>query len=585
MTTSIENILDDFQKNSLDEFENWLQNSKKKRWDDDLRLKSMLYVMHMKKYRFMSELKFGDFTELKVETSFNRSYKSCEKLIKDISQKYKICEFKPDRTTIDIRLKIFKQYELEHYEEWFENTNIKIWTDDLRLKSMLYIMYTKKYIDVHEIENKDYVKMKVVSAFQKTYKTCRNMIEKICEKYNIDMGNGEYKLSKHEIHEQRAKEIDFENAPIYEMNALQVEELNNIKKYISTIPTIVEKLKTDMKSCQLTFSDDSLQLLGVVYVIYKKSSCEILYVGSTKTFKNRKNQHISGFQNNNSNTNDNKLFKYLKDNNLTFSDLEFMIVATSNAEYDFEIFIETAFYDNMKNKHGFNLQNGCRPLKQRYTLDSDSYIYNMINTTTDMLIYVGQTMNIFKRMSDHENNYFCDNDDKKCSTTMSTKLKEMFPGETKWPKDKLKFNLIEICPVFMLNQREMHYISVMNMLEDGLNSQRSVTTTVDHFTCRFCNRSYKNLKTNTEHMKRCQQNPNRKPNSAICEFCKKSFSTNTKLNIHIITCPDNPNRRPPQQFHCHLCETVSTTKSYIYKHLREKHNLTEEQLSEVKKIM
>ena len=413
-------------------------------------------------------------------------------------------------TPISVCLENFQSTgEFDRFDAWVSAPCKRTWTEELAWRSVMWVMITKGYSSAYQVKFNDVKKFSRTGAFTK-HSNFSSLVLHVANTRQIDIGDGNYKKPNSTLDEQEHffQNIGMDAASVYTPNEQEMRLMANVTEQLNQVPLIIEKLsdKSTMYDCQIDQSRLNLIFLGVVYVICVKSSNDILYVGSSDSFKERIKTHRT-----NSAKSTHPMYKYIRENQLSFdNDLHVMIVMTCVAGYGFEVFLEDSFYQKLyQNKKFLMLANGNqRP--SCTNLSDIGYIYrcDQITRHCEQTRYVGQSADIHSRIYQHK--YKCY--DTKDSNNHKNKLlyhEARSINKITWPKDVLKFAVIEKCPVWMMNKREVHWIDKMNtFVPNGLNAVLPIVS-IDQLTCKHCSLILCPSSSMKLHLSICKSNPDR----------------------------------------------------------------------------
>lgn len=430
------------------------------------------------------------------------------------------------------------------------------WTNELRRDSLLCVMVVNNWTSVYQITAKSFSDLGLAGAFQGPYKgLIGNMIKDVCNLCNIDIGDGNFKLSTQNTHANNMK--------MYlsggEVSTFQItNEDHEARLFFETQLNSVEKKVTDLLSaqnpttCGIRLTDTEQQRCGIVYIVIVIKTNMIIYIGSSNTFRKRVEHHMSRcFGNHVHNREEFKqLYTYVKDNGLSPNDIRFIPVAKCNPKYDFVVHLEQRFYNEFKQQSPTvfypRLQNSKAPCK--YSINSFADIYTIVKVELDtqtnkvnyVKLYVGKTCRIGERICQHFVNCY---NPKSSDYDMNIyqHVREISPG-SKWDSDVFQIHGLEQkVPIWMLSLREGHYINKFDTLKPNGFNMSEVHETKRDLMCSHCNKGPFTRKCHfITHMTRCKSNPNRQ--FFKCQYClKDTFTSKDYKNTHERSyCPKRP---------------------------------------------
>lgn len=465
-------------------------------------------------------------------------------------------------TPISVCLEEFKSSgEFDRFDKWVKfRHRRRIWTDELRWHSILWVIITKELSSVSKITHKDLAKFQQTHAYT-PYNTYKDMIIEMAMEKSIDLGSKQpYIYSKPFSTEEKERMLT--NTVEYVPTDSEVMLMEGVQStQLKDVPLIISKLanKNTMFECEID-QGDLASFLGVVYIIYLKSTNDIVYVGSTDELHDRKLSHSNSSRSLKSKQ---PLYEFVRNNGLNFDeDFSFMVVSTCVAGFSFETFIEDAFYVEMyKNRRFPRVLNGDKRPNCSKLFD-DGWIYAVRDSSTEgsPAKYVGQSVNALKRFMDHKRDAY--RNSKQLSKPLYEAARSLNPQS--WPAN-LTFDVIEKCPVWMMNKREMHWIHEMNTIRPrGFNVDVYVSS--EQLQCQYCLESFANFQGAKRHISLCAANLNAKPEKFKCDDCGREYSRKESLEKHRQICSKEPKKEG--KFPCKLCDTKLNTKNNLKRHMK-----------------
>ena len=479
-----------------------------------------------------------------------------------------------DYTNIQTHLKYFHK---DAFESWLK-TDAPIgvqgdrarWTVDERFGLILWLMKHFGYERVDMIKDSDF-RLKnnkvrnVFTSFREPFKKHSIMITETLHTKCIASTNVKFIVAMSPKEKLQLKNM-LNSLQYHPPTTQEANDAKNVEDFISTVPTIVQRMRTDLMSCEVKVDDNVI--MGVVYVIYIKQSLKPIYVGSTKDFKHRKQDHKTY-----ASSHDKQLHTFIKSNDLEYGDtIDF--IAISKCPNGCEVFIEAAFYDLLTSSEHFDMQNGKkRPIAKQYTLSSSvAYVYIFVDESRDNLImYCGSTYNFHGRSLKHKDDCYCKREGNKSSSyDIYKEIRRLNPNHSSWP-EHIKIIPVERCPIYLRDQRERHYIQKHDLVNTGNNGMVPVVSTEDQNArladkrerlnmerngkgkCQFCFKEMNKSSVSRHEEKFCDKNPNVKKESyEECKYCHKLIclrNMNHHLTLH---CKRNPLKQD-EKVSCGYC--------------------------------
>ena len=345
---------------------------------------------------------------------------------------------------------------------------------------------------------------------------------------NIDMSHVKYKShSKVKRSKRQAWRAEIDDrcdnqlsscTTIYEPDGLMNDMLANMKSKMQTqVPILVQQMTSNPLSIQLTDDKNDESFKGVVYMVHCKTMNTIIYIGSSRRFDKRKVSHKSHYMKSEASS---EFHKYVKDNNL-LNDIQFIPIITCPGGYGFEVHLESEFIKACA--CNFPLQNEGVPLVSGMTLDTHGVIYGLFNTNGDCggpPKYVGKSIKYYDRVVKHMTDAYNEKSEKK----LFQKIREI--DSEQWPSC-LEFRIIEKCPIWMLDNRENHYIKLYDMKNTGWNSFSNMSTQEDIDEEKERHKQYQSANSHIVY-------PSAQP--VECPICHSTLSSKQKLDYHVKIC-------------------------------------------------
>ena len=305
---------------------------------------------------------------------------------------------------------------------------------------------------------------------------------------------------------------------IYEPDGPTNDILATMKSKMQTqVPMLVQQMTSDPLSIQVTDDENDNSFKGVVYMVYSHTMDTIIYIGSSRRFDKRKVMHKSHYMKSEASS---EFHKYVKDNNL-LNDIQFIPIITCPGGYGFEVHLESEFIKACA--CNFPLQNEGVPLVSGVTLDTHGVIYGLFNTNEDYggpPKYVGKSIKYYDRVIKHMTDAYNEKSEKK----LFQKVREI--DSEQWPSC-LEFRIIEKAPIWMLDNRENHYIKLYDMKNTGWNSLNNMSTQEDIDEEKERHKQYQSAISHAVY-------PSAGP--AECPMCNMVLCNKQKLKLHMIRC-------------------------------------------------
>lgn len=389
--------------------------------------------------------------------------------------------FLEDYTNIQTHLKYFDK---GAFESWLKTdapigVEGRTWNTDERFGLILWLMKHFGYERVDMIKDSDF-RLKnnkvrnVFTSFREPFKKHSIMIKELLIAKCIAQMNFKFIVAMSPEEKQKLNSM-LNSQPSHKPTSHQANDAKRVEEFISTVPTIVQRMQTELMSCEVHVDDNVI--MGVVYVIYIKESLKPIYVGSTKDFTHRKQDHKTYIS-----SHDKQLHTFIKSNNLKYGEtMDFMAIA--RCPNGCQVFIEAAFYDLLTSSDHFDIQNGKkRPIAKQYTLSSSvAYVYLFVDESRNNLImYCGSTYNFHCRSLKHKDDCYGQREGNKSkSYDIYKEIRTLNPSHSSWP-DHIKIIPVEKCPIYLRDQREHYYIQKHDLLNTGNNGMVPVVSTEDH---------------------------------------------------------------------------------------------------------
>tara|TARA_Y100000389_G_scaffold197392_2_gene231900 strand:+ start:349 stop:1905 length:1557 start_codon:yes stop_codon:yes gene_type:complete len=357
----------------------------------------------------------------------------------------------------------------------FENTKGKRWTNERRYHLILYLMKRNNLKSVYDLKVIHFTKLNYDRAFCTAKNRVSNefnnnhvtMIQMILQEKDIVIDTSLFKMSI-------ADRVNFlDNIPMG-LPLTDEEYRNKIDTVvlISEIPSIMNDVIMNPLESSLEGINEN-EFMGIVYVAVVNETKQIIYCGSTTKYNNRKKNHNDCVKNDNDTVNNNNnarnFHKYIIENELQIGK-SVTLLPICKTHIQFETLVEAEVYDYLKGVQSNNtsnivLQNSVRPLHEKYNIDSNAILYEFYDTIENRSLYVGSTMDFFKRKAGHRLKCFQD----KLSTKFYNYIRELVPGMTDFPKH-IVIRPIEKCPIFLRYSREKSCIIDKDLIINGYNS-------------------------------------------------------------------------------------------------------------------
>ena len=407
----------------------------------------------------------------------------------------------------------FVDFDLDAFEGWLQKkkTGWIQWDQASRLRMVVYVMKTREYDTVYDIQNYDFKNTKI-GDFNKAYYDKRfvakdglgkhqNMIISALEDAGIACDRAKFMIGSAGARRMLVKEYGaaLERCPVYEVSNELVEKKNRFVEQLKTVPEIVGNI------AELVVPTESVGKCGCVYVMTERATGRILYVGSTDDILTRVKGHKRAFDNPEYGCkHSTKLYNTLRSNYADFDAVDMRVITM--CETGFEKLLESAIYKGLL-KTGYDLLNSYKPTK--YNVDHLSFIYQFIDTLSNTIMYVGSTNNFYKRVTKHQ--LYCYSPNLNEYTTECYKQMRKIDDQ-KWP-DHVKIQPIEKCPIYVVRQREQHYMSKFHTIANGINTSIAE-------------------KTSETESARIDKNNDKRRTKVKCSICNKEINQSS-LKRHI----------------------------------------------------
>ena len=305
-----------------------------------------------------------------------------------------------DWTNIQTHLKYFDK---DKAEEWLKNKapvgrNSRDWSVNERMLLTLWLMTHFGYTEAQMIKDYDFRQQNnklgnFSRAFKSpTFKKHKDMLIDTFNSKEILIDGNKFRVQTNQIGKKNKEELEL--VPKFQPSEDILKEKIRVQSVIDNdVSNIVDTLQQNVYSCKVDFVKGLIR--GAVYIIYEKLSKKIIYIGSSKHIYRRCMEHNYDCFDETSVNYVKELYEYVRDNQLTKDDIELIPICICAP--GFELHLEAAFYDDIKNKKIFHLLNDNRPIKPEYTLDFFTTIYIMNDTRGNIVIYVGTSNKFHKR--------------------------------------------------------------------------------------------------------------------------------------------------------------------------------------------
>lgn len=276
------------------------------------------------------------------------------------------------------------------------------------------------------------------------------------------------------------------------------------------VPNVVNQLLENPKASVI--NTESFDFKGVVYIVYSHTMKNIIYIGSTRRFNRRKIGHKSKFLKSGTTT---TFAKFITNNNL-LDDIEFIPVLSCEPGYGFEVIMESELIKQCASI--LPLQNENVPLVSGNTMQSNGVIYGIFLDGCETPKYVGKSIKFYERVVKHITNAYNINNKKSYNRKLYECVRQH--NNEHWPIN-LKFKIIELTPLWMLEKRENHYMKLYDVKVTGWNSVNNMSTQ------------------NDIDQEKINHNKSQCQNNVICPRCNKTICNKYKLASHIEKCDPN----------------------------------------------
>lgn len=356
-----------------------------------------------------------------------------------------------------------ENFDIEEFEDWNEKTKGKHdkWKQRPISDSLVYLLKKFKLKSIYQLSKQHWDLIRGAWMRPVFKSNPRIMAVEALRELNVHIELCKFPMSVHEQFQMRKQVM--KKVPMFAPTTSQLHDKSCMLMLMNCIQDVVNDLAIDLMRCQLI-----VNMICGVYVVYIKSSLQIIYLGSTHDLVERKLSHKYEFENDRSDGGKCKeLYQFMKDNSLTFDDVEFMpIMETIEG---FEILFEAEFYDKMKPNDAFSLTNSQRPIDEMYNIDSMTTIYRIDDFKRDKVqLYVGSSNDPFRRFVAHLRDCFNKINKSKYDKELYKYVRTI--NENKWEYPRIRFIPIELCPIWIRFQRETHWIDHYDLVQNGFNT-------------------------------------------------------------------------------------------------------------------
>lgn len=446
-----------------------------------------------------------------------------------------------------------EKFDKDVFQDWLLNKKKQTkWTSATRFKFIMWLKEVCGYEAFYQIVQPDFNKTRnglgdYSRIWNMNYEDHKKMIidvvkENTGEELQYDLfikSDWEIRKEIHDEHEELLKK-----SPLCPSSSDDVDKVEWTRTIINGVPALVARLLVALTLCGIAM-DNSLSR-GSIYIVFVKATLQIIYIGSSNFMRGRQQGHISDSLRNSKR----RLSGYCNENDLKFGDdLDFLVVA--QCDVGFEMFVEAAMYDELMKVNDLNLvnlQNGERPVRNLWTIDSLVTLYLIIDLNREKQeMYTGSTYCIHYRYSTHWTKMYgksttssTEGGDKKRTEKIYKEIMRINPD--KWP-DNVKMVPIEKCPVHLRAIRENYWIEHYDLIENGFNSimAEDDTNGTGYKSCRFCAIEIK-MGGIVRHENNCNQNPNKIGKKFECSFCNQKFTRNDGKTNHEKNCSQRPEK-------------------------------------------
>lgn len=565
--------LQKFKGEEMEEFDALLKSGKIFKWVLESRYKMLLYIMAIKNYSNPRQITAKDFVlDFKNFQGVYQRHKSHITMIELTVNNTLFPEESDEIFTINANgetdpNKLFQMYldkfKVEKKEDFIQYLNSGkgiCWDTENRFLLTLLVCDEKKYKNVCTIKQTDYETNygNFRAAFNEYGGKHKLMIREIFSKKGIVFENNEDMMTLAEKKKFRQQYLD--NVPMFDTNSITDDQWNAYhisKKIINNLSNIISD---GLKEIHI----DTSYKLGVSYVIWDVNTKNVLYVGSTDEFAERKKNHFKNCFHPNASDYNKPIYIYIRERYSNWDYLD--IIPLVSCPVGFELFVEAALYNLLK--HKYTLFNGQVPTYS--SIDDIGYIYWFRKIMNNEKFYVGSTNDFYKRRDIHWSHCYLD-------------LKQYVKKEAyqvireidsvKFPKDKVAIEAIEKMPIWIMKEREQYYIDLYGISNSAdafnpsteIRSEKRKAHNNEKVECQIC---YVKLNRNgmLRHLGRCHV-PNiilDKQPSSPCKICGVVITPERMLN-HLCKVHSPNFDHIKNKIQCPVCNK-EITKDHMMRH-------------------
>ena len=459
-------------------------------WNRENRYEALVYIRKKFQRKSIYEITARDFRPLKMNGAFMHDIfnKKHSVMIKSILEPNGICvdldrfstrltpeqeskffdgnetKVPPEGTVGNIPNDIIDAFNITEFEKWNkDNKSMGKWSNRTRYYLTIYLMKKNKLTSIYQLDTTHFLAVGCLGSFCE-FKRHSTMIVNVLAENNIVVDGRRFTV----VLTQEEREEFFKNVPKIEPTPEHIKKKQETVNLIAKIPKLVRKvLKNPLKyeaNIDNIKGDKALVYLGIV-----NGSLKIVYCGSSHYFDKRNRHHHSTAKKvaeDEINEDVHKFQKYIAsvEGGVT-------LIPICICYHGFERLVEAAFYDCLKlaQEEGKNvdLQNGCRPISEKYTTDSYSVLYAWYKGSK--LIYCGTTEDYFNRLSSHISACYT----KKIKTKFYDYLRSL--DSEFLPKD-VEMKPVLLIPIGMRHEQENLFIKSNNLMVEGFNAVSASVT-------------------------------------------------------------------------------------------------------------
>ena len=483
-------------------------------WNDNTRYQSLVYIRKKFKRNSSYEITERDFRPAKLTRAYRIAMyekkhslmikivleakgisidldRFITKLSPEQESRFFLDRSIPDMTTYknlkDVPKEILDNFNVTEFEKWNGASSKKFnkWVDVTRFYLIIYLMKKCNIHTVSKLRKNNFLEYGVYAAYSdEAYENkFFKMIVSVLQQFGIVVVENDIQDAVRiiEIDEKR-KSCDemLKNTPRIPQTIEYLEIKFQMIALIKSIPDIVKDFLIDPFKMQIHI--DKNADCAVIYVNVVDESNLIIYVGSSHYWVKRSGQHrrtVAKLLEIEENKHDNsqeeqkcheephKFHNYASENKLSFGN-GLTMLPIIKCPIGFKKIIEAEVFDALEavnDKSKVDLQNGCRPMDKKLTIDSDAVIYKYVDekVSSETPIYGGSSDEFENRDGHHRTKCYT----KKLKTKFYDYLRSL--GGNDLPSH-IKIRPVEIVPIGLALEREKKFIIENDLIDNGYNS-------------------------------------------------------------------------------------------------------------------